>query len=365
MTSLLPAQNRPPHWTEWVRCALGPPVFGALDNRLSLDAYMAGEGWMIGDVVELRRPLRPAASGEILRLNNLSPTKSRYKDKFRTESVLVGIGRRGAYVAPSRLHLLRRPTTYRDRYIAWFEWGDEDDYWQTEAASDPYADFDEAAFPDWTVARSFGDGLKIAFSEKDDPLARRYFERAASQARHVLERGLIEKKSQAPSAEARDLAYTLLFRTLATALAGEGCEAADLLKAARGLERWCADVEPAYWDGWEKQRYLWAVMLAMIAGDMDYARTLLKTGRRFTDSEDHLRLLRKLARKTVAPHTDPDLVRRCRSFFDLMRHPYVSCHRDVYDGSMTALLWSVLIARFIDPRQDTVDWWAAVRAVSR
>lgn len=136
-----------------------------------------------------------------------------------------------------------------------------------------------------------------------------------------------------------------------------------LVDAAHVLEAYCADVGGGHWDGFYQDLHLSAVRMAMIAGDLEFARELLKSERSFRWHKDQRDLLKKLIRKSVRPATDADLVRRCHAFLDFIRRPHVSqCVS--FMSLWTDLEWAIIVEKFVNERE-LPDWRTVVTQLYR
>ena len=360
------AESRQPRLLE---LGLFPPDVA---NHLSLDTYAEGEGLMVGDEVTVSRRLLPPAQGVVVGLHNPHRPRGRINDRFAIDGVLVRTKGTARYCRPARVRLARRPAEYRSYWVARY---DQDvAYWRESAEQDPLhpraesGDSHRDGLTSVDPQLSLHNGVHVAFSGKDDGLAQALYRRAMIQADHLL--GRMGSKPEGAEAATRlvlrDRELNLRrARAVAAALSGEPLDANCLLESARFWAMECTEVPTGYWDGLHKLKLLRAAMWAMIAGDLACARELLSTKRSFSNHQDHHQLLRKIVRKSVSPHSDRDLADRCRTFFDFIRHPIVSAHRETFDALETALEWAALMAKFIDRPCEEIDWSVVVETTSR
>lgn len=360
--ALKPFAHRPPRFLEIVACALASPIFGASDNRIDTNGFLAGKGWMIGDIVEVRRPLRRRRRGEIVRLENCARDRLNLQRMFFTKSALVEWDTGDTYAAPSQLTLIERPRSYYRHFMAVYM--DEEDiaYRDRELTEDPNVHLETRFVPELHISRSVNDGIRALALAGDNAVADVLFERAVEQARFLDQ---WSKQPDSPELTPLSRAMIALNPAFAVAMSDGTLDRRGLAGAVKDIEEYCAGIQKGYWHGTERSHYLQAVMIAMLDDDMENARRLLKSGRSFREFEDLLSVLKKFARKSVKPASDAELVEKATGCFDFMRHVSLRIHRDGFEQEMTVLLLGALLQKLIHAPGREIDWRAVARAVYR
>lgn len=360
--ALKPFAHRPPRFLEIVACSLASPIFGASDNRIDTNAFLAGKGWMIGDIVEVRRPLRRRRLGEIVRLQNCARPGRNYLGTFFVKSALVEWDTGDTYAAPSQMILVERPRSYYKYFMAVYMNEEYIAFRDREMTKDPNVHLENCLVPDRFISDSVNAGIRALALAGDNAVADVLFERAAEQARFV---DRTSKQPDSPKLRPLNRAMMVLIRALAAAMSDGTLDRRGFAGAVKDLEEHCAKIPKGYWDSMGRNHYLQAVMVAMLDDDMEKARQLLKSRRSFREFEDLLGVLKKFARKSAKPASDPELVGKATGCFDFMRHPFLSFHRDVFQGEMTVLLLGALLQKLIHAPGQEIDWRAVARAVYR
>lgn len=344
------AYRKPPLF-ERLRYTLTPPVFGALDNQLNTDSFLAGRGWMIGDVVEAPRLFGRTRRGEIVRLENRDNTGHPYRTKFFTKAALVSWGTGEKYYAPARLTLVERRRAMRKYFIAIYtnEGVEGSGVWPLWKFT--IDDVRKSAFPEWSLHHDINIGLAAIALEGDELLGKTAFEQTVYQADTVL-RIKHDLGQQSPHSKA----MVEIYRWLAATILGDALETSALDNAIDVLEQYCNDIPQGYWDIQGKCWYLETVMIAMLAGRMDKARALLKSRRSFRDIEDLRWVVRKLCRKTVRPASDPEFMKKAHGCFDLLRRPFVHYHRDIAGHGIESLLLGALLEKLVHSPGEALNW---------
>lgn len=345
-----PLAYRDPRLLERLGYTLAPPVFSALDNQLDTDAFLAGGGWMIGDIVEAPRLFGRRRRGEIVRLENRDRAGHAYRTKFFTKAALVNWGTGQRYYAPSRLRVVERPRNMHKYFVAIYthECTDGRGVWSLQEFSDH--DIAKSAFPYWTLKDNIKIGLAAIALEGNAARGRTAFEQTVDQANRVQE---VHPKlgEQNPHTQA----MVEVFRWLATVLLGEPPDTRELDNAVDQLEAYCADIPQGYWDIQGKCFYLETAMIAMLAGRMEKAREFLRSRRSFQDIQDLRWVLKKLCRKTVRPASDPEFMAKAPGCFDLLRRPFVFYHRDVSGHGIVVLLLAMILEKLVHSPERAID----------
>lgn len=316
-------------------------------NLFSLDDYLSGELLMVGDVVSIDRAFRKPAQGEIVELD--------YQFKsFQLLAAQVAVGNKIYRIGPNRLTHVRRREYYREH---WQRVCGDLDYYHDRLRGDPIKQLDKHDYED----RDFDRGLNLLRLGNHWELARRFFERTIVKANHRIEAGLMSK--QVRVGQVYDIDDAVRSKVYAAAMLDRSIESDLLVKAARELEAYCAEVGPSHWNASFQEMFLSTIRMTMIAGDLDLARKLIRSKRSFRLHKDQRDLLRKLLRKSVRPSREPELLERCHAFLDFVRRPYASkCVP--WLGRWIDLEWAVIVEKFINEIEHP-DWRSVVANLYR
>jgi len=314
-----------------------------VDNSFSLDRYIDGSLIMVGDRARLSRRLLPDIDYTVTALN-----KHRHIDNFETYSATVERRNTLRNACLSRLSLIERRKHYREHWLRIFD-GDAS-RWTTDRLKELAlisADFREAC-------------VYLAF---DQPvMAERILVSIVNRVDSLQEAS--SKDRLTPS---RLLEYPTLLqdRVYAAALLGENFDRSVLIASAEMLQKQCDETGPNYWGAWEQDKYLSAVRAAIISGELDYARTLLKSKRSFSRHKDQRGLLKKLVRRSISPSDDPELAELCHYYLDFVRRPHASNH-SLFSGGLEWLEWAVIVNKYFRANGNgEIDWRGVVKEVLR
>jgi hypothetical protein len=190
------------------------------------------------------------------------------------------------------------------------------------ATWDPFKDWELSTAPENRAEENLLDALEILYGHGDADLARRFLEHCLL----IAERTLAEDKLRSPRCKdnyPKNRGILIRARTYARAILGSPLEEVALLEASAEFERACAEYPKHKWDDYREETFLAAVRLAIIGGDGEQVKRLLRRRRLFRWHPEQDELLRALASSLQAssPQKDELFKARFKAYFDRVRDP--------------------------------------------
>jgi len=230
--------------------------------------------------------------------------------------------------------------------------------WQ-HVEADPFKNWEQWRSPDMKAEVEFDMALRCLYADQQE-LGRQYLRRAIA----VAERALKEDKCRSerckggwPWNEGR-LKRTLAY---ARALGGERFDTTLVVQASERLSEWCAGTAKRDWDEMDQLVLLAAIRLALLAGDAERARTLLRTKRSLKANAEEKELLQGLA-EVRPPSERAPLAKPFKAFFDKVRDPGYKPPADEY--LMHRLELGALYDKSFVSVDGEIDWNRVIEAVS-
>jgi hypothetical protein len=163
---------------------------------------------------------------------------------------------------------------------------------RTILAMDPFEHWEFNRMPESSAEERLRYGLRIFYSQWNDPDGRAFFE----QTLRVADRALHEEKYK--GTEFLDAGFPknrgrlLRARAYAAALLGQALDENALRQASIDCAEYCKILKGKLWDSQGQANYLAAVRLALVAGDQEQARQLMKTRKSFRWHFEEFEILR-------------------------------------------------------------------------
>ncbi len=232
------------------------------------------------------------------------------------------------------------------------------------APPEPFKNWERNSKPEWIAERYFVNALEVLYASVERELPRIFL----SATVELLDRAFDEDRFHAQYAEyglPKNIGEALRVRTYTKALMGEPLAVDDLKQGSEHYIEWCSGWKGADWDSQAQSDYLTAVRIALIAGDLNYAKELLATKRKFKWHAEEHQLLLEIAHEAEEgiPINNLDLRDRVDRFFDLIRDP--DFKPDVFfPTDMGRFEWGVLVYKYFVGR-NRIDWPAVINLISR
>jgi hypothetical protein len=327
-----------------------------VDNLFSLEKYDNKSLFMVGDTVSMSGIIPFTRTGKIVSLN-----QNRKSNYFSTRSVEVDVNGKVYRKCPGKLRILERKQSFREH---WLKISDTDSYHQKflddtierqkKIQARPFFDYETFSVP----LSMLKNGLEIIGVKSNDSLANAFFELALDSSVFILND---EKKCQGHSSWSSHAGEIYSSRAYAQALTGRKVDIELLNKAALHIQQYSETIVPNYWGAFAQNEYLSAVRKAIIADDMEQARSLLTLKRSFKWHKDQNMLLKKLARNTKAPESDKELMRNCLLYKEYLKNPFRSYSNEFLDRLVT-FEWYVIVEKIFNNRNiEDIDWIGVVK----
>lgn len=227
-------------------------------------------------------------------------------------------------------------------------------------ADHPFDGWERSHMPETRVEEELSYGLYIAYAwGSDHEQAVAFFNRACV----VAERAIDEDKLTSPlSNSSFPLNRGILNRAFSYARAalGEPLDSSALRQASQDFEEWCKGYGRRDWDSQAQANYLAAVRLALVAGDLERARELLKTKKSFKwHNEEHQIWFRLVERDRAI---DDALAESFDRYFGRLRDPgFVP---DVYmEIDILRIELAAVRDKYLVSDDGKIDWWRAIDSI--
>ena len=184
----------------------------------------------------------------------------------------------------------------------------------------------------------------------------------------LIDRAFEEDRFHAKYAEyglPKNQGEALRVRAYARALTGNDLNLEDLIQASKYYIEWCSAAKGAEWDSQAQSNYLDSIRMLLIADDLEGARELLKTKRKFKWHTEEHELLKTIVCEAELniPIENEELYQRVIAFFDRIRDP--DFKPDVFfPKDLGRFEWGVLLHKyFVD--SERINWQDVIDSVSR
>jgi hypothetical protein len=228
--------------------------------------------------------------------------------------------------------------------------------------NDPFVFWERDQIPEMAVDEELRAGLHIAYAwgtAHEQALA--FLRRACSVAQRIIG----EDKLTSPECVGGfPLNRGRVYRSYsyARALLGEPLDVEAVEQSSRDFEEWCRGYGKGEWDSQAQANYLASVRLALISGNLDRARELLKTKKSFRWHKDEHELWKILVEKREEIRRDEEFAHRFSRLFDKLRVPgFVP---DVYiETDILRLELPAIREKYLVDEDGVIKWSRAVDLV--
>lgn len=227
-------------------------------------------------------------------------------------------------------------------------------------ADDPFDGWERSHMPETRVEEDLAYGLYISYAwgpEQEQAVA--FFKRVCT----VAERAIDEDKLTSPlSNSSFPLNRGVVNRaySYARAVLGGSLDSPALHQASLDFEEWCKGYGRRDWDSQAQANYLAAVRLAVVVGDLERARALLKSRKSFKWHHEEHHLWSRLVERDGA--IDDALAENYDRYFDRLRDP--GFIPDVYmETDILRLELAAIRDKYLAGEDGKIDWSRAIDSI--
>lgn len=322
-----------------------------VDNLFSLEKYEHNSLFMVGDTVSISGLFPIAHTGKIVTLN-----QNRKSNYFSTHSVEIDVNGKIHRKCPGKLQVLERRRSFKEHWVKIYA----DDGYREKVLSEEIEDQRKIQSRLFFDGQTFGvpqdmlrHGMVIIGTGGKRSLANAFFELVLDSSEFILND---EKKCQESISWPSQAGHIFSSRVYAQALTGRKVDTELLKKAALHIQNHSETILPNYWGASDQNKYLSAVRKAIIADDMELARSLLTLKRSFRWHKDQKMLLKKLTRKSIAPENDQELIENCLLYKNYLKNPFRNYSNEFLDSLVTFEWYTIAEKMFNKRNLEAMDW---------
>jgi hypothetical protein len=228
-------------------------------------------------------------------------------------------------------------------------------------AREPFVDWELNTAPEETAEDQLKYALVLRYGQVTGALVEAFLNRCFAILDRMREENLLESpKFPLPEIPPIHKATWRRARTFALVLLGKPLDHGALREAAPDFLAWALDGD---WDAMTEHKYLQAVRLLLIAGDVEKCAELLQTRKRFEWHGEQAESLRELVRASAFPVRDEAILERFDVVFNPLRHPDVRT-KAFTEVAKTRLELGAIRDKYFVSTDGTIDWDRTIDAIS-